>query len=228
MISRSIKKNRNANTNQIPNATIRRLSLYYRTLDLLENYGLKTISSQKLGMFEGITGAQIRRDLNYFGSFGKRGMGYDISFLKTQIAKILGLDRKWNIILIGSVQFSTVLNNSAILKKKNLTISKLFDNSPEFVGKEISGITISHIDNLEKEVEIGTDDLAIVAVPPPEVQAVINRLANIGLRGALYFASRSIEVPDNMVILNEDISIELGIITFQMTHMFGLMGKTAL
>ncbi len=76
------------------------------------------------------------------------------------------------------------------------------------------------MDNLEKEVDIETDDLAVVAVPPPEVQAVINRLANIGLRGVLYFASRSIEVPDNMVVLNEDISIDLGTITFQITQRF--------
>lgn len=211
-------KKRDTKTRQIPNATIRRLSLYFRTLDALENCGMKMVSSQELGAFEGISGNQIRRDLSYFGSFGKRGTGYDVFALKAQIARILGLDRSWNIILIGSVQFGTVLKNSAILKKKNLTISKLFDNTPKLVGKKIDGITVSHTDNLEEEIDIRTDDLAIIAVRPLEVQDLINRLAKIGLKGVLYFASRSVDVPDDMVVLNEDVSLELGTITYQITH----------
>jgi redox-sensing transcriptional repressor len=204
----------NKKSNHISNATIRRLSIYYRALDNLEAKGIDTVQSIELCKHEGILGTQVRRDLSTFGSFGKKGQGYDVRSLKQQIAKILGLNTKWNIVLIGSVQFSTVLIHSEIFKKKNLNISKLFDEMPELIGKKINDITVSHIDTLEKEINPQTDRLAIVAVSPPKIQSVIDRLGKIGVRGVFYFASRSVTIPDNMVVFNADISIELGTLTY--------------
>ncbi len=145
-------------------------------------------------------------------------MGYYVSTLKQQIAKILGLDRSWSIVLIGAGQFSTVLMNSDIFIKKNLRIAKIFDKTPELIGKKIDGVLISDLRNLESEIEVGKDDLAIVAVPPPEVQSIINRLGKIGFKGVLYFASRTVNAPENMVVRNQDISVELGTLTYHLTH----------
>jgi redox-sensing transcriptional repressor len=211
-------KNIRKNNSKISSATIRRLSIYYRALDILGKNGIETVLSDNLCKKEGIPGTHVRKDLNNFGSFGKRGEGYNVRLLKNQIAKILGIDDEWNIALIGSVEFSTVLFNSIIFKKKHLIITKLFDDMPELVGKKINGITVCHIDNLEKELDPQTDKLAIVAVSPPKIQRVINRLGKIGLGGVLYFASRSVKIPKNMVVLNADISIELGTITYHITN----------
>ena len=206
---------------QIPDATVHRLSLYYRVLDILEQNHVETTSSQRIGSIEGIAGAQVRRDLSHFGSFGKRGVGYNVTSLKREISKILGFDWTWKIALIGAVQFSTVLMNSSIFRKKNFIITKIFDNTPGLIGRKIGNITISDMQNLEKELDIKKVDLAIVAVPPPEVQSIIDRLGKIGIKGILYFASRSINVPKDLVVRNQDISIELGTITFHITHKSG-------
>lgn len=211
---------------RISDAVIRRLSLYYRTLDILERSGIEAVSSQKLGEIEGIPDFRIRKDLSYFGSFGERGVGYNVSSLKKHITKILGLDRKWNIVLIGGVSFGAVLLNSEILRKKNLCITKIFDRTPEFVGKKINNIPVWDIDNLEKEIDPHTDDLAIIAVPPPEVQSVVDRLGKIGLRGILYFASRAISAPENTVIRNQDISVELGTITYHIINLIRARKET--
>lgn len=202
---------------RVSDPTIRRLSIYYKTLDILEENGTIVVSSDELAAFQGIASAQVRKDLSLFGSFGYRGMGYFVSSLKQQIAKILGLNRTWNIVLIGAGQFSTVLMNSEIFLKKNLRITKIFDKTPELIGTEINGVIISDIQDLEKETDTDTDDLAIIATSPPEIQSIIDRLGKIGFKGALYFASRSVAKPEGMVVRNQDISVELGTLTYHLT-----------
>jgi redox-sensing transcriptional repressor len=206
------------NQKRVSDATIRRMSVYYRILNVLEGSGIKMVSSKGLGAPEGISGNKVRKDLSNFGSFGERGAGYAVSSLKMNIAKILGIDLKWNIVLIGAVQFSTVLMNSDIFKKRNFYITKIFDETREQIGRKINEITVSDMHNLEKEIDPHTDDLAIVAVAPPEVQSVIDRLGKVGLKGILYFAARPIHVPENIVVRNQDISIELGTITYHITN----------
>lgn len=206
------------NLKEASSATLRRLSIYYRTLDILEQGGLVTVSSQELGEMEGVSGSVVRRDFSQFGSFGQRGQGYDVSSLKRHIARILGLGRRWNVVLVGASQLSSILINSEILRKKDFHLTKIFDDSMEFVGKTINGIIVSHINDLEKDFDPEEDHLAIIAVSPPEIQSIINRLGKIGCRGALYFASRSIRVPKNMFVCNQDISIDLGTITYRITH----------
>ena len=210
--------NEKKNSKRISDATIRRMSVYYRILNVLESNGIETVSSKGLGAPEGISGSIVRKDLSNFGSFGERGMGYAVSLLKMNIAKILGIDRKWNIVLVGAVQFSTVLINSDFFKKRNFYIIKIFDMTRKQIGQKINGITVSDMDNLENEIDPSEDDLAIVAVAPPEIQSVIDRLSKLGLKGILYFAARPIHVPENIVVRNQDISIELGTITYHIAN----------
>jgi redox-sensing transcriptional repressor len=199
---------------KINDQTIRRLSAYLRSLDLLRANNVEVTSSEILGEMEGINPSQVRRDLSFFGSFGVRGQGYQVSFLYRQITKILNLNRTWHIALIGAGQFSRVLLSSEAFARKNLEIVKIFDSVPEVIGKKIKEIPVLDINNLEKELDPQDIHLAIVAVPPQEVQSVIDRLGRIGIRGALYFASRSVNAPENMVVRNQDISIELGVLTY--------------
>ena len=192
--------------------------MYHRTLAVLEQTGVEVTSSQELGEIEGISAGQVRTDFSLFGSFGRRGLGYNVSQLKIQITKILGINRTWNIVLIGTGQLSEVFINSEAFKRKNFCVRKIFDNAPERIGEKIEGITVLDIGNLEKELDPETDDLAIIAIPPRNVQSVIDRLGKTGIEGVLYFAARAVNAPKNMIVVNQDISIALGIITYHITN----------
>jgi redox-sensing transcriptional repressor len=207
-------KKTNNGSNQISDVSIRRLSSYLRTLDILEKTGVDIVSSRKLSEIEGASDGLIRKDLSLFGSFGVRGSGYPVAALKENIIKILGLDRQWKIILIGIGESSRIFLDSETFKKKNFQIIKIFHKAPELIGRKVYDLIIADLKNLEKEVDPSLVDLAIVAVPPPDVQSIIDRLGKIGVKGALYFASRSVTVPDNMIVRNLDVSIELGTLTY--------------
>jgi redox-sensing transcriptional repressor len=207
-------KKTNNGSNQISDVSIRRLSSYLRTLDILEKAGVDIVSSRKLSEIEGASDGLIRKDLSLFGSFGVRGSGYPVAALKENIIKILGLDRQWKIILIGIGETSRIFLDSETFKKKNFQIIKIFHKAPELIGRKVYDLIIADLKNLEKEVDPSLVDLAIVAVPPPDVQSIIDRLGKIGVKGALYFASRSVTVPDNMIVRNLDVSIELGTLTY--------------
>lgn len=197
---------------------VRRLSTYLRTLAVLEQAGVDVISSQELGEMEGISAAQVRKDLSSFGCFGRRGLGYGVSQLKAQITGILGINRIWNLVLIGAGQLSEVFINSEAFKRNNFCVRKIFDNAPELIGNKIEGITVLDIGDLEKEIHPETDDLAIIAMPPRNVQSVIDRLGKTGIKGVLYFAARAVNAPKHMIVVNQDISIALGIITYHITN----------
>ena len=199
------------------NLVVRRLSTYLRTLDHLEKKGVGVVSSSDLERLEGVSQSLVRRDLAEFGSFGVRGMGYNVSALREQVAEILGFNRRRSVVLVGAKGFSSVLIHSESFHRRNLEIVQIFDSSPEHVGTTMEGVPVHDIAQLEQELDARHIDLAIIAVPPPEVQAIIKRLGKIGVRGALYFASRPVEVPENMFVLNMDITVELGVLTHHLS-----------
>ncbi len=208
-----------ANTKKRPridrkNLIIRRMSTYLRTLDHLRNKGVGVVSSADFERIDGVSHSLVRRDLAEFGSFGIRGVGYVVPELREQIARVLGLGRPWNVALIGAGGLGSVLMHSVSFKKRNLQVVRIFDHTG--AGGAIEGIPVHDIANLETELDPSRIDLAIIAVPPPEVQSVIDRLASLGVRGAMYFASRPVRVPDSMVVLNMDITVDLGVLTYQL------------
>jgi len=163
----------------------------------------------------------VRKDLSYFGSFGRRGLGYNVTALKKRISAILGIDKNWNISLIGAVPLSgtgNALLNLEELKKRRLTITKIFDKNPDTVGTKINGITVWHIDELERRINPLKESIAILAVPPQDVQPIVDRLDKIGVKGVLYFASRTISVPKKMVVRNEDTIMELEALTYHIAN----------
>jgi redox-sensing transcriptional repressor len=171
-------------------------------------------SSADIEKIDGVTQSLVRRDLAAFGSFGIRGVGYPVAELREKIARVLGHDRSRKVALIGAGSLGSVLMHSASFKKRNLEVVQIFEHAATGVGTTMEGIPVHDIAHLEKELDAKSVDLAIVAVPPPEVQGIIDRLSQLGVRGALYFASRAVRVPPNMVVLNTDITVDLGVLTF--------------
>ena len=210
--------NRRILSDRISKRTIERLLTYYRAIDLMDKDLVITTTSTELARIGGSYPAQVRKDLSCFGCFGCRGMGYDVHTLKRGLSKILGLDRKWNVVVIGAGQFSDVMINSQVMTNQNFTVNKIFDKAPEKIEDMHNGISVYHMNQMESEIDLKVDDIAVIALPPPEIQGVIDRLGKIGLRGVLYFASRSVTVPKNMTVLNEDVSMTLGMLTYQLTE----------
>ncbi len=208
-------------TDKISDSTIRRLSIYYRTLNRMEKQDVKRTTSMELADIEGISPVMVRKDLSFFGTFGCRGVGYEVQSLKTELANILGLSRKWGLVIIGGGRFRNVLINSQMLKENNLVIRKVFEKDPDLVKNGDDPIIIYPIDELETHIDPEEDHIAIIALPPPEVQAVIDRLGKIGMKAVLYMASRSVKAPENMVVMNDDISIKLGMMTYKVLEKTG-------
>jgi redox-sensing transcriptional repressor len=210
--------NRRRLSHRISRCTVERLLIYYRAVDLMERDLVMTTNSTELARIGGSYPAQVRKDLSYFGCFGCRGMGYDVPTLKRELSKILGLDRKWNVVVIGAGQFSDVMINSQVMNNQHFTVNKIFDKAPEKIEDMYGGISVYHMNQIETEIDPKKDDIAVIALPPPEVQGVIDRLGKIGLRGALYLASRSVISPKEMTVLNEDVSMTLGMLAYQLTE----------
>jgi redox-sensing transcriptional repressor len=203
---------------KISSASIRRISFYYRTLCLLERKGVKNVTSIDLAEIGGRYSAIVRKDLSSFGYFGVRGVGYDVVKLKHELANILGLNKKWNLVVIGSRPYSEVLINSESLRESNFIIKKIYEKSPDDIKKNTNDIKVLDIDQMEDTLDPQEDGIVIIALPPPEVQAVIDRLGKIGMKGVLYLASRSVKVPENMIVINQDITIELGMLTYRLNE----------
>jgi redox-sensing transcriptional repressor len=205
-------------TVEISDSCLRRLSIYSRAFNRLEKNSVNYITSMELAEISGFQPAQIRKDLSYFGCFGQRGVGYNVGKLKNELARILGLNSEWGLVVIGCAQYCGVLMDSIALKENNFNINKIYDENPENYQCKSDGITIFHMDRLEETLDPAKDNIVIIALPPPDVQDVIDRLSRIGVKAAVYLASRCVNVPDNMVILNHDISIELGMMTYRLSE----------
>jgi redox-sensing transcriptional repressor len=209
---------------KISESTIRRLSIYHRTLNRLEKQDVKRTTSMELADIEGVSPVMVRKDLSFFGTFGCRGVGYDVHSLKSELANILGLSRKWGLVIIGGGRFRNVLINSQMLKENNLVIRKVFEKEPDLVKNSDDLVDVYPIDELEEKIDLKEDHIAIIALPPPEVQSIIDRLGKIGMKAVLYMASRSVKAPDNMVVMNQDISIILGMMTYKVLEKNGFSG----
>jgi len=192
---------------KIPRLTIPRLSVYYRALLLSKTDGV--ISSQELSDLTGCTPAQIRRDLAYFGQFGTPGKGYTIKDLKEKILKILGIDKTWNVALIGAGHLGTALLSYKGFRDQGFNIMAAFDNDMRKIGKRIQDIVICHIKDLKKIVQNKKIQMAIVAVPANAAQAIIDTLVKARIEAIINFAPMRPQVPKHVEVINIDLSIEL-------------------
>jgi redox-sensing transcriptional repressor len=189
---------------EIPDVVVRRLPLYIRTLADLLAEGTTTVSSTSLGETIGVTAAQIRRDLSYFGKFGKQGKGYDVRSLIDQIKQILGLDRTWPVVVVGIGNLGEAVASYRGFEANNFPIVALFDHSPQRIGGRVGDLTIQSIDELPAQVRRLDARIAIVTVPATSAQEVADRLVAAGIRSILNYAPAIVVVPPHVKVRNID------------------------
>ncbi|MBN2395334.1 MAG: redox-sensing transcriptional repressor Rex [Candidatus Atribacteria bacterium] len=201
------------NDKNIPNHTIHRLSICNRCLELFieteQGKTKKTISSTEISKITGINANQIRKDLAYFGEFGKRGIGYPIRDLHGTLKAILGSSRKWDIVLVGAGNLGKALVSYKGFQKRGFTIKGVFDNSRLKIGKRINGIEIYDIHSLRSFVKTNEIKVGIIAVPLKSAQKVANDMVAGGIKSILNFAPVTIKYPKGVKVNTIDISIEL-------------------
>jgi redox-sensing transcriptional repressor len=199
---------------KIPEMTIRRLSVYTRCLQQLEEDGVKTVSSQELAERFNLNSAQVRKDLAYFGEFGVRGIGYYVAGLKAELQKILGLDREWAVALVGFGNLGSALLHYKGFARQGFRIAAIFDDDPAKIGREVGGVRVLSSRELNREVKARGIQIAIVAVPPEAAQAVTDQLVEAGIKAILNFAPSRIRAPRDARLKHVDLSIELETLSF--------------
>ncbi len=189
---------------EIPDVVVRRLPIYARTLNYLLAEGARSVSSQELGERINVTAAQIRKDLSWFGEFGKQGIGYDVEKLLGHINRILGLTRLWPVVLVGLGDLGHAIARYEGFREKGLHIVGLFDNDPGKIGTKVNEQEIRPFSELAEIVRQEGVKLAIVAVPATRAQDVVNRLVEVGVRGILNYAPIIVQVPEGVWVRHID------------------------
>ncbi len=199
---------------KVSESSIRRLSGYHRILEELEREGIEMVSSARLASLARTNPAQIRKDLSYFGTFGKRGSGYAVKELRRRILDILGLNRPWRVALAGAGNLGHALFSHKEFARYGFDIVAVFDNDPAKIGQTWDGIRISSLEESREVVAATRAELAVVATPASAAPAVVEKLARAGVRGFLNFASRKMEVPESIELRSVNITVELEGLTF--------------
>ena len=181
-----------------PDVVVRRLPLYARSLRYLLREGVLSVSSQELGERINVTAAQIRKDLSYFGEFGKQGIGYDVERLLNQIERILGLDRAWAVALIGAGHLGEAIMRYEGFRAQGIHVAAVFDAHPDKVGKSVGGLRIRHINTMADVVAEAKIQMAILAVPADRAQEVADMLIQAGVKAMLSYAPTVLQVPEGV------------------------------
>lgn len=194
---------------KIPQATTKRLPLYYRFLQNLANEGKRRISSQELSEAMKIDSATIRRDFSYFGALGKKGYGYDVLYLLEFFRRTLDQDEGANVALIGVGNLGNAFLKYNFQKNHNTRIVVAFDSKAPMEGNEINNIPVYHPDRLEEMYKNYNAEMAILTVPSRSAQEITDRLIAVNAKGILNFTPVRLNVPDSMKVMNIDLSVEL-------------------
>lgn len=203
---------------KISESTIHRLSLYFRALSVLEREHCETVSSKELARREKLTPAQVRKDLSFFGSFGTRGLGYSVPDLRSKIASILGIDRIWRVALVGIGNIGSAMVSYKEFQKQGFKIVKLFDNDQRKIGSNHKGIKVSDISNIKEEIKEAEIQMVILSVPATVAQYIVDDIVEAGVKAILNFAPINLRVPDNVYLCNENMSMELEYLSFNLRN----------
>jgi redox-sensing transcriptional repressor len=203
---------------RISDSTIHRLSIYYRALLALEKEGYETISSKELAKREKLTPAQVRKDLSFFGSFGTRGLGYPVKQLMQQISEILGINRIWNVALVGVGNIGSALVSYKEFAKQGFIIKLIFDNDQRKIGSNHKGITVSDTAEMKKLLRDNDISMIILTVPASAAQKVCDDVVASGVKAILNFAPVNLRVPDDVLLRNENMAIELEHLSFSLSN----------
>ncbi len=206
------------NPRRIPEATVARLPLYLRSLLEVADAHIVTISSERLAEMAGVNAAKVRKDLSYLGSYGTRGVGYDVQFLLVQINRVLGLTQDWPVVIVGIGNLGHALANYKGFGARGFRIAALVDADPGKVGEIVADLPVRHLDDLptiaaQEQIAIG-----IVATPAASAQEVADQLVAAGVTSILNFAPAVITVPDGISLRKVDLAVELQILSFYQQH----------
>ncbi|RCW50709.1 MULTISPECIES: redox-sensing transcriptional repressor Rex [unclassified Halanaerobium] len=194
--------------NNIPKATIERLPLYYRCLDKLSTFEeVEVVSSKDLGGRLGIPSTQVRKDLSYYGEFGRRGVGYNVQELKRSVGKILGVDKLWPAVIVGAGNLGRALVNYGSFEMMGLEIVEVFDNDLSKIGNQINGIEVKSIQSIKETLQGRDIKLGIISVPADSAQEVADEMIAAGIKAIWNFAPTRLYIPENIVVRNEDLAV---------------------
>jgi redox-sensing transcriptional repressor len=203
---------------KISDATVRRLSKYYRTLQSNLANNKFTISSDEIAHLNGVTAAQVRKDLSFFGAFGRRGLGYNVSDLHRNISHILGLHRTWNVCIVGAGNIGRALAHFRQFQEQGFYIKLIMDSNPAKWGQTVDSLTIERFDDCKELLQQEKIKIAIIAVPASAAQRVVDKLVEAGIKAILNFAPVSIFVPAGVTVRNENMAIEIEALSYALTN----------
>jgi redox-sensing transcriptional repressor len=198
----------------IPEATVNRLPVYLRALYALADRGISTVSSEELAAAAGVNSAKLRKDLSHLGSYGTRGVGYDVEYLVYQVSRALGLTQNWPVVIVGAGNLGRALAHYGGFVTRGFRIEAVLDTDPFLVGGNVSGVAVRHVNELETVVTTKHIAIGVIAVPVGAAQAVCDRLVAAGVTSILNFAPLVLNVPEGVDVRKVDLSIELQILAF--------------
>jgi len=198
----------------IPEATIARLPVYLRVLYVCAEQGIATVSSEELAAAAGVNSAKLRKDLSHLGSYGTRGVGYDVDYLVYQISRELGLTQDWPVVIVGAGNLGRALANYGGFASRGFRIAAVLDSDPAIIGTEVAGHVIASADQLELVVQKYRVSIGVIATPASSAQPVCDRLVTAGVTSILNFAPMVLNVPAGVDVRKVDLSIELQILAF--------------
>lgn len=203
---------------KIADSTVRRLSLYLRFLEEFEGQGIETVSSGALASRGGTTSAQVRKDLSFFGSFGKRGLGYSVPELVQALRQILGLTRHYRVALIGAGKIGSALVQNRGFRRRGFDFVAIFDRDPAKVGQPLDGVVVQDVAHLEATLGRIPADIAVLVTPPDVAQAVADRVVRLGIKSILNFAPLQLVVPADVTVKTVNLALELEALAYHLAN----------
>lgn len=194
---------------EISQAVIGRLPRYFRYLGDLKDEGVERISSQELSELMKVTASQIRQDFNNFGGFGQQGYGYNVEYLYKEIGKILGLDQTHNFVIIGAGNLGRALGNYLNFERRGFILRGMFDKNPELIGRDVRGIKVKPMEELEEFVRDNDIDIAVLTIPKTSAVELVDKLVQNGIRAIWNFAHVDLNVPEGIQVENVHLSDSL-------------------
>ena len=207
---------------KVSDSTVSRLSVYLRLLEELGQEGVTALSSEELADHCGTSAAQVRKDLSFFGTFGKRGMGYGVAELIAALRSILGLERRWRVALVGAGKIGAALFAYQDFRRQGFYIESVFDSDTTKVGQRWNGLMIRHDAELDEALRRDAVDIAIIAVPADVAQGVVDRVVSAGVKAILNFAPVKLRVPDHVALKNVNMALELEGLSYALANSGGV------
>lgn len=206
---------------KVADSTVRRLSLYLRFLEEFEEEGIETVSSEALAARGGTTSAQVRKDLSFFGSFGKRGLGYAVPELVQKLREILGLKRRYRVAVVGAGKIGSALIHYRGFQQRGFDIVAILDSDPNKIGRQWNGLRVLDVAELERELAGPSGpiiDMAVLVTPAEAAQDVAERLVRLGVKAILNFAPVQLNVPEDVAVKTVNLALELETLSYALTN----------